>query len=118
MAEDSPSRTEIYDAIDRLERNLHQYLTQGFEGINKRMDIANGRTTKNEEKISEHATQIGILLDRSNQSIVTARQEAKKIAQAELDPIHAKVSRIKWWITGIAGAIYAIVELVQKAGVF
>lgn len=98
MSDDNPSRMEIYDAIDRLERSLKNYLDQGFNGLNQRMDVANGRTTKNETSINALEVQVGILLDRTNST--------KKA-------VNSSRGQIKWvpWIS--SGTIIALVEAIR-----
>lgn len=112
MSEGAPTRVEIYEAIDRLERSLMLAIDRGFDGLNQRMDTANGRTTKNEEKIADHSVQLGVLLDRSNHAITQAQTAAVK-ANTTAQEVSPLKGQIKWVPFASSGALIAIVELIK-----
>lgn len=95
------SRQELYDAIDRQNEHLERVIMQGFEAVNRRLDIANGRTSKLEDRQQAMEKTVAVLEDRA--------ATATKAASAS----RAVASNSKWWATSIAGVVVAIVEAVK-----
>lgn len=95
------SRQELYDAIERQSEHLEKILDRGFDAVTQRMDTANGRTNKLEDKLQTVEKTVAVLFDRATQAetkAVTAQHSA---------------GNSKWWASAIAGAILAIYEAVK-----
>jgi hypothetical protein len=96
------TRQELYDAIDRQSERLERIIDKGFDNVTKRMDIANGRTTKLEDRQVAVEKDVAVLLDRASVAEATA-QRASSVA-----------SNSKWWSTGLAGIGLTAYELLKS----
>lgn len=65
MSFENITRQELYDAIERQSAYLEQIVTNGFSAVNKRLDVANGRTSKLEDRLVEAEKVIAVLKDRA-----------------------------------------------------
>lgn len=96
------SRQELYNAIDRQNEHLEKVILQGFTSVNQRLDVANGRTSKLEDRQIIVEKSVAILEDRANQAAQVA-DKSKVVA-----------SNSKWWATAASGVFVALIELVKS----
>jgi len=107
--EDNVTREELYSAIDRQSTHLEKLLDAGFGGITSRLDIANGRTSKLEDRVHTVEQIAAILKDRANVAEVRANTAETTAINAE-----TKVGNAKWWASGCAGLVFVVVEVLKQ----
>jgi hypothetical protein len=95
------SRGELYSAIDRQNAHLEKVISQGFEAVNRRLDVSNGRTGKLEDRQHTVERAVAILEDRAETASKTA------------DDSRAVAINSKWWATAITGGLLTLVEAVK-----
>jgi predicted nucleic acid-binding Zn-ribbon protein len=96
--ENPVSRGELYASIDRQNAHLEKVMTAGFDAIKQRLDVANGRTSKLEERMGKTEQYVAVLEDR-------AKQSEGKATEAE-----NKAVKSKWQASAAASAIIAAIE--------
>lgn len=99
---DPVTRNEMYEALKRQSEFLETVMKNGFEGLNQRMDVANGRTTKLEDRQNATDQVVAVLLDR-------AKQAEKKAEHAENVATNAK-----WWGSLAATLGVGVLEMVKN----
>jgi hypothetical protein len=90
--------TTVYLLLGRLE----QTVTNGFEGINERLDALNGQTKR-------HGEEIAVLMDRSAKA-ETKTQEAADVAKVANDEAASVKGKAAKWSALVAGVLYTLVE--------
>lgn len=98
---DPITRQELQETQDRQSLHLEKIIDRGFDAVNKRLDVANGRTNKLEDRVIITERDVAILLDRAN----TAETKALKAEQV--------AGNSKWWATALAGAVVSAIEFVK-----
>lgn len=114
---DPIGRTELHTQLDRMSEQLMKQIEMGFEGVNRRLDVSNGRLGRAEETVSNHAAQLAVLFDRSNTAkatatiAATAAESATRKAAVVEKEVKAKPGR--WNQSAIAGGIVVVLEIVK-----